>query len=57
MPETSKRVRPRPGYVMVELTEDERAKLERQRDKRTAKTGVRFNLASTFRALLREAKD
>jgi hypothetical protein len=56
MPETKKRVRPRSGYVMVELTEAERAKLEAQRDKRSQKTGLRFNLASTFRALLAEAK-
>ena len=57
MPETKKRVRPRTGYVMVELTPEERAKLERQCEKRTAKTGVRYNLASTFRAMLKEAKD
>ncbi len=51
-----KRVRPRTGYVMVELTPEERAKLERLREKRCAVTGERIGLAAVFRYLLREAK-
>lgn len=52
MPKTKKRVRPRSGYVMVELSEEGRAKLEDLRDRLTATTGIRFNLAATFRWLL-----
>ena len=51
-----KRIRPRSGYVMVELTPDERAKLEKLRDRRRKTSGVRANLASTVRDLIREAK-
>ena len=46
-----KRVRPR-KYVMVELTEAERAKLEKLKVKR----GERATLASTVRDLIMEAK-
>ena len=51
-----KRIRPRSGYVMVELTPAERTKLEKLRDKRRDKSGIRANLASTVRDLIREAK-
>jgi hypothetical protein len=52
MPKTKKRVRPRTGYVMVELSEESRAKLENLRDRLTASTGLKYNLAATFRWLL-----
>ena len=52
----AKRVRTRTGYVMVELTPDERKKLERLREKRCAVTGERITLAGVFRHFLREAK-
>jgi len=51
-----KRVRDRTGYVQVELTPEERAKLERLRDERRTKDGERYSLAGTLRFLLREAK-
>jgi hypothetical protein len=58
MPEDTKpkRVRPRTGYVMVELSPEERKKAERIRDRRAKETGERISLAGTFRHLLREAK-
>lgn len=49
-----KRVRSRQGYVMIELTAKERAKLEEVREKRSAATGERISLAGVFRWLLRE---
>jgi len=56
MPETQKRIRSREGYVMIELTPEERAKLERIRDRRSAQTGERASLAGVFRWLLRKEK-
>ncbi len=50
-----KRVRSRTGYVMVELTPTERAKLESLRDK-WSRTGLRWNLAAVLRYLLHDAK-
>lgn len=52
-----KRVRPRKGYLMVELTEEERAKLERLAEKRSKKTGIRYKMAPTIRAMIAEAKE
>ena len=57
MPRTEKRIRPRTGYVMVELSEEERAKLERLTEKRKLKSPDRASLAGTFRGLLKEAKE
>ncbi len=51
----SKRVRPRIGSVMIELSPDERASLEQLRENRRVATGERVTLAGTFRYLLREA--
>ncbi len=51
----SKRVRLRPGVVMVELSEAERVTLEQFRDNRRIATGERVTLAGAFRYLLREA--
>ncbi len=51
-----KRVRSRTGYVMVELTKQERAMLEQLCARLTEKTGLRFNLAATLRHLIRTAK-
>jgi hypothetical protein len=57
MPKTEKpRVRPRDGYVMVELSKDERKKLEAIRDRLSEQTGVKVGLAGAFRSLLRRAK-
>ncbi len=52
---SEKRIRPRTGYVMVELTADERAKLEALRDDARQRSGLRANLSSVFRDLLRKA--
>lgn len=54
---TEKPKRDRTGYVMVELTDDDRAKLERLRAKREAKRGDRISLAGVFREWLRTAKE
>ena len=50
-----KRVRPR-KYVMVELTDAQRAKLESLRDARIAQTGINETLAGTVRRLIMEAE-
>lgn len=52
MPEEKKRERPRPRSITIELTESERAKLDRLKTKR----GERATLASTIRSLIMEAK-
>lgn len=52
--ETTKRVRPRTGYVMVELDGPDRRKLEAIRDRLEAQLGVRVGLAGAFRWLLRQ---
>ena len=57
MSEPEKRVRPRPGYLMIELNPEERAKLERLALKRFHKTGIRYKLAPTVRAMILEAKE
>ncbi len=54
-PKKSKRVRPRTGSVMIELSPDERASLEQLRESRRIATGERVTLAGTLRYLLREA--
>jgi hypothetical protein len=47
-----RRIRPRTGYVQVELTAEERGALEAIRDRRAAETGERTSLAGTLRWLL-----
>ncbi len=56
MSKTTKRVRSRKGYVMVELSPMERAKLEQLRDKFSAESGIRWNLSGVLRHLLHQAK-
>ncbi len=51
------RERPRPGTVTVELNEYERAKLERLRDKKNLDSGLRHNISSTIRELIRQAPE
>lgn len=56
MPKTkAKKKRSRLGYVMVELSPEERAKIELLCEQRRIATGEKASLASTFRYLLREA--
>lgn len=57
MPEGKEpRVRPRTGYVQVELSPEERKKLETIRDRIERETCVKVGLAGAFRTLLRRAK-
>ena len=59
MPKTTHKTRhrPRTGYINVELTPDERAKLERLRDARSNETGLRYNLSAVFREWLHSTPD
>ena len=51
----ARRIRPRPGYVMIELTSEERGDLEAIRDRLRAETGERTTLAGAVRWLIRRA--
>jgi hypothetical protein len=55
-PKPKARVRPRKGYVMVELNEEDRKKLEEEEARLSRETGVKVGLAGTLRSLLRRAK-
>lgn len=51
-----KRVRPRTGYIMVQLTAAEREKLEGIKDRLEAERGIRVSLSEIFRSWLRTAE-
>lgn len=55
-PEKCPRPRPRPGSVTVEMSTEERVKLERLKRERREETGERASLAGILRRLIREAK-
>ncbi|MDE2105348.1 MAG: hypothetical protein KGL39_49435 [Patescibacteria group bacterium] len=57
MPEPKpKRVRPRTGYVQVELNPEDRKKLESIAAKLSKETGVKVGLGAACRALIRKEK-
>ena len=56
MPENEKpRVRPR-KFVMVELTDKQKAKLKSLADGRTERSGIKTTMADVLRTMIMEAK-
>ena len=54
--EKPKRLRPRPCYLQVELTADERSRLDSVVAAMNAKSGIRWNRAAVIREWIRRAR-